>query len=85
MKVRSFYACRKGQRIYIEVEALQDVPKKIWQPVIQGSTSMFAECLGCRYPDLKDVINREAKGHFPTIAKMGFCVLSFEEVQEGGE
>ncbi len=64
MKVRPFFACKKDQRIYIEVEALQDVPKAILQPVIRGRHSMFSECIGCRYPDLKDVISREAKTVF---------------------
>jgi hypothetical protein len=87
MKVHPFFACQKDQRIYIEVEALQDVPKVILQPVIQGRHSMFSQCVGCRYSDLKDVISREAKGCFPTIVKMGFCELRFEEVPntEDGE
>lgn len=85
MKARPFYSCRKDQRIYIEVDPLQDVTQIISQPVIQGGTCMFAECRGCRYPEMRDVISQNGRGRFPVIKKMGFCELRFEGIPEDGE
>ena len=82
MKVRPFYACKKDKRLYVEVDALDDVPKLIKQPVIQGKSRTFSECEGCRYVELKDVISREKKGVFPVLGKIGYCYLYFEGVRE---
>ncbi len=63
-----FYRCPSGNKISINIPALQDVPDTIEQP----SKSLFRECWGCERPFFKPVIGSGK------VEWKGYCYLNLE-------
>jgi len=76
-KASRCYICPKGQRIFVEMDESQEVPKTIKQPRIPGRYETFRRCLKCGYEKNENVIYPGGEGKFPTIQKMSYCLMEF--------